>query len=83
MKSKTIKQTSFNLRVSSTQCRNTRQFLLPINYDITKQVYPTDDPVRKREYHMNELKSTKQYHQLYTYTLPGEASAVYADKLRR
>lgn len=65
---------------------NTRQFLVPLNYDIIKQVYPIEDVVRKREYHMNEVKSTKQYHQLYTHTFAGEAnfaSSFYADKLRR
>jgi hypothetical protein len=61
---------------------NTRQFLVPINYDITKQVYPIDETVRKREYSINEIKSTKQYHQLYTNTFTGEASGSYADKLR-
>jgi hypothetical protein len=65
---------------------NTRQFLVPINYDITKQIYPPEDIVGKRQYHMDEIKSTKQYHQLYTITFAGEAnlaSESYADKLRR
>jgi hypothetical protein len=65
---------------------NTRQFLVPLNYDITQQVYPTEDIVRKRQYRMDEVKSTKQYHQLYTNTFAGEtkqASNFYADKLRR
>ena len=62
---------------------NTRQFLVPINYDIKKEVYPTDEPVRKREYSMNDIKTTKQYHQLYTKTFAGEIPRFYADKLRR
>jgi hypothetical protein len=62
---------------------NTRQFLVPINYDITKQIYPPDEPVQKREYTINDIKSTKQYHQLYTNTFAGETSKYYADKLRR
>jgi hypothetical protein len=62
---------------------NSRQFLVPINYDIKQQVYPAEEIVRKREYHINELKSIKQYHQLYTNTFDGETSGFYADKLRR
>jgi len=65
---------------------NTRQFLIPVNYDITKQVYPTEEIVQKRKYHMDAVKSIKQYHQLYTNTHDGEtnfASGFYADKLRR
>lgn len=65
---------------------NSRQFLVPSNYDITKAVYPKDDIVRKRQYVIDELNSTKQYHQKYANTLSGEAnfeSNFYADKLRQ
>ncbi|CAF2369661.1 unnamed protein product [Rotaria sp. Silwood2] len=65
---------------------NTRQFLIPINYDITKQVYPDEEVVRKRKYHMNEVLSAKEYHQLYIQPLTGDInfpSEAYVDKLRR
>ncbi len=62
---------------------NTRQFLVPINYDITKQIYPTEETVQKKEYLMKDIKSVKQYHQLYTHTFAGETSGFYSDKLRR
>jgi hypothetical protein len=65
---------------------NSRQFLLPINYDVTKQVYPDNDIVRKRQYLIDELNSTKQYRQNYSNTFSGEAnfeSKAYADKLRQ
>jgi len=65
---------------------NSRQFLVPSNYDITKPVYPKDDIVRKRQYLVDELNSTKQYRQNYTNKFSGEAnleSNFYADKLRR
>jgi hypothetical protein len=65
---------------------NTRQFLIPINYDITKQVYSPEEIVRKRKYNINEIQTIKQYHELYKNTFIGEtnfASACYADKLRR
>lgn len=61
---------------------NTRQFLVPINFDITKQVYPTEEIVRKKEYRMTDIKSVKQYHQLYTHTFDSETPSFYADKLR-
>jgi hypothetical protein len=65
---------------------NSRQFLVPTNYDITKQVYPTEEIVRKRPYNMDEVKSIKQYHQQLSTINPGEMSFApdcYADKLRR
>ena len=65
---------------------NSRQFLLPTNYDVTKPVYPPNDIVRKRQYLIDELNSTKQYRQNYANTFSGEGnfeSKVYADKLRR
>jgi hypothetical protein len=65
---------------------NTRQFLVPLNYDITKPVYTPEEIVRKREYYMNEIKTVKQYHQLYTNIFVGGtnfSSGCYADKLRR
>jgi len=65
---------------------NSRQFLVPSNYDITKQVYPKDDIVRKRQYLIDELNSTKQYYQKYVNTFSEEAnceSNFYAEKLRR
>jgi len=62
---------------------NSRQFLVPSNYDITKPIYPTDDIVRKKAYLIDEVKSSKQYHQLYTHTFQGEKPSFYADKLRR
>lgn len=60
-----------------------RQFLVPINYDVNKPIYHPDDAVRKREYSMNDMKSVKQYHQLYTKTFAHEKVEAYADKLRR
>jgi hypothetical protein len=65
---------------------NSRQFLLPTNYDVTKAVYPNNDIVRKRQYLVDELNSTQQYRQSYANAFSGEAnfeSKVYADKLRR
>ncbi|CAF0788556.1 unnamed protein product [Rotaria sp. Silwood1] len=65
---------------------NTRQFLTPINYDVTKQVYSDEEVVQKRKYHMNEALSAKEYHQLYIKPLIGDTnfpSEAYADKLRR
>ncbi|CAF0735980.1 unnamed protein product [Rotaria sordida] len=65
---------------------NSSQFLIPINYDITKEVYPNEEVVRKRKYHMNGVLSAKEYHQLYIKPLTSETnfpSEVYADKLRR
>ncbi len=63
-----------------------RQFLVPSNYDITKQVYPKDDIVRKRQYLIDELRTTKQYEKNYANTFSSEAnfeSTFYADKLRQ
>jgi hypothetical protein len=65
---------------------NTRQFLVSLNYDITKPVYPTEEVVRKRKYNINEIKSIKQYYQLHANIFAGETNFqenVYADKLRR
>ncbi len=65
---------------------NSRQFLVPSNYDILKQVYPKDDEVRKRKYLIDEVNSTKEYRQNYANTFSGEAnfeSNFYADKLRQ
>lgn len=65
---------------------NSRQFLVPTNYDTTKQVYPTEEVVRKRPYLMDNVKSIKQYQQSLNVTAPGEMSFApdcYADKLRR
>ncbi|CAF5141531.1 unnamed protein product, partial [Rotaria magnacalcarata] len=39
---------------------NSRQFLVPVNYDVTKIVYSNDDMVRKRQYIIDDLTSTKQ-----------------------
>jgi len=61
---------------------NLRPFLVPLNYDIKKQIYPTEEVVHKKEYHMTEVKSPKQYHQLYTSTFASETPKFYADKLR-
>ncbi|UJR16146.1 hypothetical protein I4U23_003057 [Adineta vaga] len=63
-----------------------RQFLVPTNYDITKQVYPTEEVVRKRQYYMDEVKSIKNYHQTLNNKVADEinfAPDCYADKLRR
>ncbi len=65
---------------------NSRQFLVPSHYDTTKQVYPRDDVVRKRQYLIDELKSTKQYHQRIVNTFSGDVNfdtTFYADKLRQ
>lgn len=64
---------------------NSRQFLVPINYDITKDVYPVDENVRKRQYPMNDVMSPKEYRQIYIDPyIAGSyiSSACYADKLR-
>lgn len=67
---------------------NSRQFLVPSHYDINKQVYPTEEIVHKRQYHMDNVKSVKQYRQMLdqAQAAPGEidfAPDCYADKLRR
>jgi hypothetical protein len=63
---------------------NSRQFLVPSNYDITKSVYPKDDIVRRRQYLIDELNSTKQYHQNYANKFSEEVNIQsYADKLRQ
>lgn len=65
---------------------NSRQFLVPSNYDITLEVYPAEEVVHKRKYPMDEVLSAKQYDKLHTKTLDGEAYMVqesYADRLRR
>jgi hypothetical protein len=65
---------------------NSRQFLVPSNYDMTKEVYPKDDIVRKRQYLIDELNSIKQYHQNYANTSSEETnfeSNFYANKLRQ
>jgi hypothetical protein len=65
---------------------NSRQFLVPSNYDMTKEVYPKDDIVRKRQYLIDELNSIKQYHQKCANTSLEETnfeSNFYADKLRQ
>lgn len=65
---------------------NSRQFLVPSNYDVTKEIYPREDIVRKRQYLIDEINSTKQYLQNPTHENSTEANAEatsYADKLRR
>ncbi|CAF1079403.1 unnamed protein product [Adineta steineri] len=65
---------------------NSRQFLVPTHYDIKKQVYPTEEVVRKRQYDMDQVKSIKHYQESLNHTVPGEiniAPDCYADKLRR
>ncbi len=65
---------------------NSRQFLVPSNYDITKPVYPKNDIVRKRQYLIDELNSPQQYRQNYANTFSNETnfeSNFYADKLRQ
>lgn len=65
---------------------NSRQFLVPSHYDINKTVYPKDEIVRKRQYLIDELKTTNEYRRNYVNTLPSDAnydSTFYADKLRR
>ena len=65
---------------------NSRQFLVPLNYDMTKPVYPVEDVVRKRQYLMDDVKSTKHYQQLNAVASPDTlytSSRRYADKLRR
>jgi hypothetical protein len=64
---------------------NSRQFLIPINYDITKEIYTNDDIVRKRQYVITGLNSIKKYHHIISNTSLEEAnfeSKFYADKLR-
>ncbi|UJR30538.1 hypothetical protein I4U23_018068 [Adineta vaga] len=63
---------------------NTREFLIPINYDITKSVYETNEVVRKRQYIINGLNSIKKYHQIIKNTSSdiNFQSKFYADKLR-
>lgn len=63
-----------------------RQFLVPVNYDISKEVYSNDEIVRKRQYLIDELNSVKQYYIEPTTTSTSEASSeskFYADKLRQ
>ncbi|CAF0790689.1 unnamed protein product [Rotaria sordida] len=65
---------------------NSRQFLVPVNYDIMKNVYSNDDIVHKRRYLIDDLTSTKQYYQTNINTLSSEEnveSKFYADKLRQ
>jgi hypothetical protein len=65
---------------------NSRQFLVPVNYDVTKVVYSNDDMVRKRQYIIDDLTSTKQFYQKYAKTHASEEnfeSKFYADKLRQ
>ena len=65
---------------------NSRQFLVPSHYDTTKPVYPRDDIVRKRQYLIDELKSTKQYHQRIINVHSGDPNfenTFFADKLRQ
>lgn len=65
---------------------NSRQFLVPSNYDTAKPVYPKEEIVRKRQYMIDELKTTKQYHRNYANAFSGEGnfeSTFYADKLRQ
>ena len=64
---------------------NSRQFLVPLNYDITKSVYPVEETVRKRKYLMDDIQSIEQYQQIYNIKIASNAylsSRVYADKLR-
>ncbi|CAF0761645.1 unnamed protein product [Rotaria sordida] len=65
---------------------NSRQFLVPVNYDIMKNVYSNDDIVHKRRYLIDDLTSTKQYYQTNINTLSSEEnveSKFYSDKLRQ
>ena len=65
---------------------NSRQFLVPSHYDTDKQVYSKDEIVRKRQYLIDELKTTKDYRQTYVTTHSSDTnfdSTFYADKLRR
>ncbi|CAF0912526.1 unnamed protein product [Rotaria sp. Silwood1] len=65
---------------------NSRQFLVPVNYDITKAVYSNDDIVHKRQYLIDDITSTKQYYEISINTFSSEEnyeSKSYADKLRQ
>ena len=65
---------------------NSRQFLVPINYDMAQPVYPAEEMVRKRQYLMDDVTSPKQYQQLNAVTSADTmytSSRRYADKLRR
>ena len=65
---------------------NSRQFQVPLNYDITKQVYHVEEDVHTRTYNIDQVISTKQYYQLDNNTAASRtksSSAYYADKLRR
>lgn len=64
---------------------NSRQFLVPINYDITKPVYKPDEDVRKRQYIMDDVISPQQLKQLDAVLAANSislSSRTYADKLR-
>lgn len=64
---------------------NSRQFLVPINYDISKPVYKPDEDVRKRQYLMDDVVSPQQMKQLDAVMATSNAyssSKSYADKLR-
>lgn len=65
---------------------NSRQFLVPINYDITKSIYSNEEIVHKRQYLIDEINSTKDYYQEYNNKYSGDEdseSKFYADKLRQ
>lgn len=64
---------------------NSRQFMVPMNYDITKQVYSAEEVVQKRTYSMDGVISGKKYQKLYidTKTENGISLPPYVDKLRR
>lgn len=65
---------------------NSRQFLVPSNYDVTKEIYPRNDIVRKRQYLIDEVNSTKDYLRNCSNLKSTEANAestFYADKLRQ
>lgn len=82
-----VRTISYNCQLHQEQqlpMSNTREFLIPINYDITQPVYKPDEIVRKRQYLINSLNSIKRYHQMLKNTSsdPEFQSKCYADKLQ-
>ncbi|CAF1192834.1 unnamed protein product [Didymodactylos carnosus] len=57
---------------------NSRQFLLPSNYDEEKKVYNDDDIVRKRQYSMDDLF---QQHSEHKEQNKSDIDKFYSDKL--
>ena len=65
---------------------NSRQCLVPSNYDATKEIYPRNEIVRKRHYLIDEVITTKDYLRKCDNVKSTETNTeptTYADKLRQ